>query len=176
MQAAILTMPGIGNSGPTHWQSLWEEAYPSIRRIQVDDWDRPVCASWTDAIEHAVTSAERPVVIAAHSLGCLAVAEWTARGSTERIAGIMFVSVPDPHGPCFPAEASGFNPPAQRAMPFQSIVVSSEDDPYGTADYMRRCAQTWGSRFVNVGAAGHINAASNLGKWDAGWQLLQTLL
>lgn len=176
MQVTILTMPGIGNSGPAHWQSLWEEAYPSIRRIQVDDWDRPVCASWTDAIEHAVTSAERPVVIAAHSLGCLAVAEWAARGSTERIAGIMFVSVPDPCGPRFPAEASGFNPPAQRAMPFQSIVVSSEDDPYGTADYMRRCAQAWGSRFVNVGTAGHINAASNLGKWDAGWELLQTLL
>ena len=176
MRAAILTMPGIGNSGPAHWQSLWEKAHPSIRRIQVDDWDRPVCASWTAAIERAVISAEQPIVIAAHSLGCLAVTEWATGGSVERIAGMMLVSVPDPRGPCFPREASGFGPPATRKLPFRSIVVSSEDDPYGTAAYMQRCADAWGSRFVNIGAAGHINANSNLGMWEMGWELLQTLL
>jgi len=33
----------------------------------------------------------------------------------------------------------------------------------------------WGSRFVEVGKAGHINAASRLGHWDEGKRLLAGL-
>ena len=36
-------------------------------------------------------------------------------------------------------------------------------------------AEGWGSRFVNAGAAGHINTASGLGLWDDGLALLKTL-
>jgi predicted alpha/beta hydrolase family esterase len=97
-------------------------------------------------------------------------------GNVDRVAGMMLVSVPDPLSSNFPAEASGFPPPALRPLPCKSIVVSSEDDPYGTPAYMRRCADAWGSVFINAGAAGHINAASNLDKWEQGLELLRTLL
>lgn len=28
MSSTVLTFPGIGNSGPRHWQSLWEQSNP----------------------------------------------------------------------------------------------------------------------------------------------------
>ena len=173
----VLLMPGINNSGPTHWQTLWEKDDPSLRRIEVDDWDNPVCASWVEAIDRAVTDADEdaPVIIVAHSLGCLPVIEWAMREPERNVRGFMLVSVPDPTGSRFPVEARGFATPPLKMLPYSSIVVSSEDDPYGAPAYARRCAEAWGSRFVNVGAAGHINAASNLGKWEQGLELLQSL-
>lgn len=175
MAANVLLMPGINNSGPAHWQSLWEKADSSSRRIQVDDWDRPVCSAWIGAIDNAVKSTGRQVIIVAHSLGCLPVVEWAMRAHTDSVCGAMLVAVPDPKGLDFPAEATGFASLPLRPLPFKSIVVSSENDPFGTPEYARRCADAWRSRFVNVGLAGHINASSGLGAWEKGMALLRTL-
>lgn len=172
---AVLLMPGIHNSGPTHWQSMWEQDNPTFRRIQVPDWDRPVCSDWVKAIGQAVRVAEEPAVIVAHSLGCLALAEWASQAEQGAVRALMFVSVPDPLGANFPAEASGFTRPPSKPLRFPSIVVSSEDDPFGAPAYARGYADAWGSRFVNIGAAGHINADSGLGVWQEGLGLLRTL-
>jgi predicted alpha/beta hydrolase family esterase len=37
----------------------------------------------------------------------------------------------------------------------------------------RQFAEVWGSEFVNIGAAGHINTASGYGEWPEGLALLQ---
>ena len=179
MSETVLIMPGIHNSGPEHWQSLWEAENPSFRRIEVDDWDNPVCASWVEAIDRAVQAASAPAVIVAHSLGCLPVIEWALQGRAQEGADVraaMLVSVPDVDGPNFPPQACGFGPVALRRLPFRSMVVSSVDDPYGTHAYRQRCADAWGSEFVSVGAAGHINAKSGLGAWEEGKALLHRLL
>lgn len=42
----ILVLAGLYNSGPDHWQSHWEAAFPNMRRVQQDDWDRSVYADW----------------------------------------------------------------------------------------------------------------------------------
>ncbi len=171
----VLLMPGINNSGPDHWQSHWERAYPAFRRIQAPNWDRPVCSDWVAAIERTVCTVDEPPVIVAHSLGCLPLAEWAMQAEPGAVRAAMFVSIPDPLGPNFPSEASGFrHPPAQR-LPFPSIVVSSEDDPFGKQKYARGYAEAWGSRFVNVGTAGHINGNSKLGMWEDGLALLRSL-
>ena len=60
-------------------------------------------------------------------------------------------------------------------LPFPSIVVASRDDPYVSLEQARSYATAWGSRWVDVGAAGHINSASNLGTWPAGYALLEDL-
>ena len=46
----VLLVPGIGNSGPTHWQSYWEAAHASYARVHQRDWDHPVCADWVAAL------------------------------------------------------------------------------------------------------------------------------
>lgn len=174
MPTTVLVLPGIGNSGPLHWQSRWEQLHPSFVRVQQRDWDRPVCIEWVAAIEKAVKGAGADTVLVAHSLACLAVAHWAAR-SHSPIKGALLVAVPDPEGVNFPGEASGFGLPPQSAFPFASIVVISEDDPYGTHAHSAGLAAAWGSRTVSVGNCGHINAASDLGDWQNGLDLLEQL-
>jgi uncharacterized protein len=170
----VLLVPGIGNSGPEHWQSRWEAEHDMYVRVQQKDWDHPVCREWEQALELAAQGAAPAPLIAAHSLGCLVVAQWLAWTSV-RVAGVLLVAVPDPAGSSFPAVAVGFSPFRPRRLPCASIVVASSDDPYAGLDFARQCAEYWGSRFVNVGCAGHINAASGLGNWTEGQRLLESL-
>ena len=61
-------------------------------------------------------------------------------------------------------------------LPFPSTLVASTDDPYCTFERATQFADAWGSRLVNIGARGHINADSALGDWPAGQALLQELI
>lgn len=175
MSPTILILPGIGNSGPAHWQTRWEAGDASMQRLQARDWDRPDRAEWVAALDAAVQRSGERSVLVAHSLACLQVAHWAAQ-TAHRIRAALLVAVPDPSGPSFPAEASGFAPLPMQRFAFPSIVVASSDDPYGSVDHARTCAQAWGSRLVEVGPAGHLNAASGLGDWSRGRALLEELL
>jgi len=174
MTARVLVLPGIGNSGTQHWQSLWEQATPDFERVIQRDWDNPVCAEWCAALENAARRAGPNVVLAAHSLACLVVAHWAAQPHAP-VRAALLVAVPDPAGPNFPQQAAGFLHTPMRPLSFPSIVVASTDDPYGTLDHSARVARAWNSRLVNIGASGHINAGSGLGAWPEGFALLSAL-
>lgn len=174
MTAHVLVLPGIGDSGPAHWQSLWAASDARFRKVAQRDWDRPACAEWSLALERAVAEAGPDTVLVAHSLGCLLAAHWLA-GTGQRIKAALLVAVPDPAGPAFPAEAEGFGV-ARQALPCRSIVVASRNDPYASIAFSRACASAWGSALVDMGDAGHINAGSGLGDWLPGRALLQGLL
>jgi uncharacterized protein len=174
MDTSVFIIPGYTNSGPNHWQTLWEAGDASMARLKVDDWDHPVCASWVAAIDAQTRSARKPVVAVAHSLGCLALVHWAAKHRL-RLHGALLVAVPDPRGPAFPPHAEGFWPIPPVKLPYRSVVVCSRDDPYATPEFAKSCADEWGSTFVDIGLAGHINSASNLGDWPAGLRLLEEL-
>ncbi|MDE1179410.1 alpha/beta hydrolase [Paraburkholderia sp.] len=167
MDFPVLVVPGIGNSGPAHWQTRWQSTHPTWQRLAVDDWDRVVCDDWVAAIDRQVRDSGPDTVIVAHSLGCLAVAHWGARHATP-VRGAWLVAVPDPEGPAFPSAASGFAPLPRGRLPFPGVIVASTDDPYGSAAHARDCADAWGSELHDVGARGHLNAASGLGDWPDG--------
>ena len=61
------------------------------------------------------------------------------------------------------------------SLPFQSVVVASDNDPYCRLERARLFAEHWGSRLVVVPGAGHINADSGLGDWPQGLKLLGAL-
>lgn len=174
MRPSALLLPGIGNSGPGHWQTLWEHSDTTLHRIDAQDWTQPACAQWVKNLDRAVHLAGPDVVLVAHSLGCLQVAHWAAIGQAP-VRAALLVAVPDPDGPAFPSAASGFSSLALKRFAFSSIVVASSDDPYADMDYSERCAQAWGSSLVNVGACGHLNAQSGLGDWQRGKDLLDML-
>src|SRR4029450_7084669 len=84
MRPPVLIVPGWGDSGPEHWQSLWERANPDFRRVAQRDWLYPVRGEWVETLEHEIRTAGEPVVLVAHSLGCLAGAHcvwWWPAGS-----------------------------------------------------------------------------------------------
>jgi predicted alpha/beta hydrolase family esterase len=171
----VLSVPGIGNSGAAHWQTLWEAKYPEVTRVVQRDWDNPDCNEWADVLEAAVLKSRAETVLVAHSLACLVVARWAAHTSLS-IRGAMLVAVPDPTGSNFPPEVRGFLPVSKNRFSFSSMVVESSDDPYGNPGFTRKCARAWGSRIVNIGSAGHINASSGLDEWNEGVGLLETLM
>lgn len=176
MTHPILIVPGIGNSGPGHWQSLWQARLPRAERLQVPDWDRVACDDWVAALARHVQALGADTTIVAHSLGCLTVAHWAARYGVK-IRGALLVAVPDPAAAAFPTtETSGFTPVPTQRLPFPAIVVSSTNDPYGSIGYARGCAEQWGSPLVDIGPRGHVNADSGLGDWPAGLALLEQLL
>ena len=41
-----LIVPGIGNSGPQHWQTRGSDNILTWQRVQQRDADRPVCDEW----------------------------------------------------------------------------------------------------------------------------------
>jgi hypothetical protein len=170
-----LVLPGIGNSGPNHWQSLWEKANPSFVRVQQRDWDRPVCAEWVEALDREIARLRDRPVLVAHSLGCLLLVHWAAC-SVSAVRAALLVAPPDPDGPAFPREAIGFSPLPMKPFAFPSAVVASTNDPYGSLAFAERCAISWGSRLVNIGAAGHVNAESGLGPWQEGLAVLEQLV
>ena len=168
-------VPGIGNSGPRHWQTLWERRHPQWQRVQQCDWDRPVLTEWLPALASAVAGLPAPPVLIAHSMGCLLVAHWAQRASVP-VRAALLVAPPDPQAPAFPATTRGFETVPPGRLPFPSLVVASSNDPFGSVDYAKRCAVAWGSGFAEAGAIGHINAESELGEWPDGVVLLEQLL
>lgn len=174
METIPLILAGIGNSGPEHWQTLWQAEEPRFEKLEHSEWDKPDRAVWVEELEAKLATLDENVVLVAHSLACLLVAHWSS--STERrVAGALLVSVPDPSGSNFPASATGFGNVPLRALPFRSVVVASTNDPYASAEYMKACAEAWGSSFQLVGEQGHINASSGLGRWPQGRAFLREL-
>ena len=174
MNVPTLILPGFGNSDHAHWQTLWGYANPEFIRVQQKDWHSPVCDEWVNGLEQAVENMGESPVLVAHSLGCLCVAHWAARTSLK-IKGALLVAPPNPEGVGFPSGANGFSPVPLGSFGFPSIVVASSNDPYGSLEFARSCGSGWGSRFVNIGPAGHINSESGLGDWPEGWALFQEL-
>ena len=158
-----LIVPGIGNSGPEHWQTRGSDNIRSGNGVQQQDWDRPVCEEWLRRLDEAIGRLTVPPVLIAHSMGCLVVAHWAHRSSVP-VRAAFLVAVPDPDGPLLPPTAQGFQSVPAGMLRCPSLVVASSDDPFGSVAYARRCAVGWGSLFVEVGAAGHINADSGSGR------------
>jgi hypothetical protein len=173
-----LILPGLGNSGPEHWQSLWEREDPDCRRVLQAEWDAPRCEDWVVTLAAAVEAERGPVVLVAHSSSCALVAHWAlgvAPAGLTRVRGALLVAPSDPDGAEYPNGPTGFGPVPLATLPFASVVVASTNDVYVSLERAQEYADAWGSRFVNAGALGHINAASALGKWPAGYALLTEL-
>ena len=166
----VLIVPGIGNSGPSHWQSIWERKFPALTRVVQRDWDHPESDLWVVELD-AYIRANESCIIVAHSLGCLVVARWTEL-HRKKVAGVLMVAIPDPSAPAFPVEARGFEAVPARWHGGPLTVVSSNDDPYATPAFTGHCVSAWGAEHVNIGSAGHINSASGLGDWPAGWAMV----
>lgn len=174
---SVLIVPGIGNSGPGHWQTQWERQEPGrFKRIEQADWERPHAPTWSHTFVRAVEREPEPVVIVAHSLGTL-LSVLAVPACEHKVAAALLVSVPDPAGAAFPrAEATGFDTVPRRRLVFPSLVVMSSNDPYGSVEHARELAQCWGSAFTCIGEAGHINASSGLACWAQGRALLDRLI
>ena len=76
-----LIVPGWQGSPDNHWQSHWQRTLPNSARVEQQDWLTPQRQDWVHVLEQAIAAERSPVILIAHSLGCVTVAHWAAQAS-----------------------------------------------------------------------------------------------
>jgi uncharacterized protein len=171
----VLILPGWQNSGPSHWQSLWQAEH-GFERVEQADWLWPRRGDWMARLDEVLLDDDRPAVLAAHSLGCQLVAAWAAHSQhTARVQGALLVAPPDTARDDMPPQLSGWRQIVMARLPFAAHVVYSSDDPYVAVDRALAMAEAWGAKISALGPRGHINGASGLGAWPQGLLWLNEL-
>ena len=184
-QPTVLIVPGLRDAVAAHWQTLLEARLRAAGRpvacvppMGREDLD---CARKVAAIERAARSVDGPIVLVAHSGGCIMVAHWALQ--TQRaVQGALLATPPDFEAPMpegYPTldalSAGGWLPVPRQRLPFPSIVAASQDDPLADFDHVAMLARDWGSRLVDLGKVGHLNPASGYGEWRRAEALIDEL-
>ena len=169
----VLILPGWQNSGPDHWQSRWE-AIHGYRRVDQHDWMHPKRGDWLARLEEVVLGCDGPVLLVAHSLGCILTAAWAAHSrNTHRVRAALLVAPGDAEDDALRDVLPSWSPVPMQVLPFPSVLVGSRNDPYCSFGRALVMGEAWGSRFEDLGNRGHINAEAGLGDWMGGHEMLQ---
>lgn len=180
----VLIVPGLRDHMPEHWQTFLERELPNARSVPRMDSDRDKlsCAAWVARLQDSLAQIEGPVILAAHSAGCMIVVHW-AQQHQRAIKGALLATPADLESPLpegYPTQEvllqNGWVPTPRARLPFPSIVAASENDPLGRLERVEALAQAWGSRFVNVGNVGHLNPAAGYGRWPQAEQFVRELM
>lgn len=178
----VLIVPGLRDAVKEHWQTLLAAKLARVRTVPPMGRADLDCGARVAALEREAQAIEGPVVLVAHSGGCLTVAHW-ARQTQRAVLGALLATPADFERPLpegYPAmqqlQAAGWLPVPRLPLPFPSIVAASRDDPL--ADYARvlGLAGDWGSDVVDLGKVGHLNPASGHGPWPRAEDLVVDLI
>lgn len=151
----LLVVPGLHDSGPGHWQTWLQAQYRDARRVVQHDWSRPDLDRWAERIGSTLDGAGprgQDWIAVAHSFGCLAIARHFVLRPDSPVRAVLFVA---------PAEPDKFGIAAalpQGRLPVPSMLVASDNDPWMQRASTRRWAARWGSGWLTLGEAGHVNA------------------
>lgn len=167
----FIIVPGWRDSGPGHLQSLWAGRLEGAVRVRQDDWITPSRQAWVMTLAQTILAQPGPVIIVAHSLGCMATVHLPPEAAAA-IEGALLVAPADPERR---AVLSDFAPVPCQKLPYRSVLVASSNDPYCPVRLAGAYARAWGSEFVRIQDGGHINIESGHGEWPLGVALLQSL-
>lgn len=172
----VLILPGWQGSGPTHWQSRWEQAH-GYTRVEQHDLMRPLRGDWIARLEDVLLSCDEPAVLVAHSLGCQHVAAWAAHSrNTHLVRAALLVAPPDVERNDLRTLLPSWSPVALGRLPFSARMLVSSNDPFCSLAHSRLFAQAWGADLIDVGPRGHLNAESGLDDWPQAHALLCQLM
>lgn len=182
MQPTVLFVPGLRDHVAEHWQTLLAAELPGSRTVAPLEHDKLSCAARVEALDQAIAAIEGPVVLAAHSAGCLMVVHWAQSRLRTNVVGALLatpadVEVPLPAGyPTFDdLKANGWLPIPREPLPFRSVLAASTNDPLAALDRTVNMAQDWGCKPVLLGEVGHLNPAAGYGPWPQGRALIEAL-
>ncbi len=154
----LLIIPGLRDSGTTHWQSWLQQQYRDARRVVQRDFSQPDLERWSERIGSSLDHAgSGPWIAVAHSFGCLALVRHLADQPDSPIRSALLVA---------PAEPDRFG--LAEALPHGRLgrpcsVIASQTDPWMSAASSLRWATRWGANYSNLGDVGHINSESGFG-------------
>ena len=163
-----LIVPGLQGSGPQHWQSLWQDEHLDYERVVQQDWGSANLENWAQAVVRQIGIFSGPVILVAHSFGCLASVR-AAQLAPLRIRGAMLVA------PANPLRFGIAHVLPRQPLHCPSLLVARRSDPWMSYGDAACWARRWGSLVVDAGNAGHINVPAGYGHWFEGEQLLDEL-
>lgn len=176
---SVVIVPGLGNSGPQHWQTLLQAELPNASRVEQMFWNLPIRWQWVHSLEQHMKKLPGPVVLVGHSAGALTIVEWALRGgSSQNVIGALLVAPPDVEdielelAPLWLRKLLGWAPISRNRLPFPSVLVTSSNDPMSTETRLHALAGYWGSKIQSLGEAGHINADSGYGDWPGAKEIV----
>jgi predicted alpha/beta hydrolase family esterase len=172
----VLILAGLNGSGPLHWQCLWAQnsAYSVVEQ---HDWRTPLRGDWLARLDDVIADLQAPIYLVAHSLACIQVAAWANKSvQADKVKGALLVAPSDVEAPPLTHALSSWRPVEMKALPFDSILVARQNDPFCSVDRAMAFAKAWGSTWKDVGCKGHLNADANLGDWPEGQALLNDLM
>ncbi|WP_106854373.1 RBBP9/YdeN family alpha/beta hydrolase [Caballeronia novacaledonica] len=178
----VLIVPGLRDHVADHWQTLLAAKLPRVHTVEPLEHNKLGCTARVVAIARAIQSIDGPVIVVAHSAGVMMLAHWVSRHDSSMIRGALLAAPADLETPMpagYPTidalSEHGWLPIPRAILPFPSIVAASSNDPLTRIERARDFAQAWGSRFLELGAAGHLNPASGHGEWPRAEELLSEL-
>jgi predicted alpha/beta hydrolase family esterase len=181
MTSTILFVPGLRDHVAEHWQTLLAAEMPGSHTVPPLEHDKLSCAARVEALDQAVNAIEGPVVLVAHSAGCLMVAHW-AQSRRRPIKGALLATPADvstPLPPGYPKiedlQANGWLPLPRTRLPFPTLLAASANDPLCGFDRAEEMARDWGSRLISLGEVGHLNPAAGFGPWPGARPLIDEL-
>ena len=180
--ATLLIVPGLRDAVAQHWQTLLAASWPDARSVSPMGREDLSCARRVQALEEEAQAIRGPLLLVAHSGGCLTVAHWAARSRRPVRAALLAApadfDTPLPAGYPSPNElqAGGWLPVPRQRLPFHSVLAASRNDPLCSPAAAAKLAADWGSQWCDIGAVGHLNPASGYGPWPQATELIQQLL
>ncbi|MHC8380782.1 RBBP9/YdeN family alpha/beta hydrolase [Pseudomonas sp. LB3P14] len=181
IEPTILIVPGLRDDVPQHWQTLLAARLPRVRSVAPMGRDDLDCAALVAAIEREAQAIDGPLVIVAHSAGCIMVAHWALQ-TKRSVQGALLATPPDlesalPEGnPTIEAlRTGGWLPVPRSRLPFRSIVGASRNDPLANFEHVAGLALDWGAELADLGEVGHLNPASGHGDWPQAEAFLASL-
>lgn len=124
-------VPGWYGSEDAHWQSHWQRALPNASRVEQQDWITPLRADWIAELDAEIRRQPGPVVLIAHSLGCVTVALWAAQAERrvrDQVRGALLVAPADVERESCAEALRNFAPISREPLPFPSVLVGSDND------------------------------------------------
>jgi predicted alpha/beta hydrolase family esterase len=179
--ATVLLVPGLRDAVAQHWQTLLEARLARVASVAPMGRADLDCAAKVDAIERAARAIQGPILIVAHSAGCVMVAHWAQR-TRRLVRGALLATPPDfeqPMPPGYPSienlRAGGWLPVPRAPLPFPAIVAASGNDPLASFARVEQMARDWHAELVDLGEVGHLNPASGYGEWPVADVLISRL-
>jgi predicted alpha/beta hydrolase family esterase len=170
-EPTVLIVPGLRDAMAQHWQTLLAARLPRVRSVAPMGRENLDCAARVAAVEREAQAIEGPLVIVAHSAGCIIVAHWALQ-TKRAVHGALLATPPDFQSPIPESYTTikalgdaGWLPVPRSRLPFRSIVAASRNDPLGRFKRVAALAFDWGANLVDVGKVGHLNLASGYGDW-----------
>ncbi len=155
----------------------WAQKLSTARVVEQTYWSRPNLNDWVGRLIEEINLCERPVLILAHSLGVVTLAHTVARFDGAKIAGAFLVAPPSEAAvSVIESIDPAFTPYPTTPLPFPTVLIASQNDPFCSYEEATRLAAAWGSDLTDAGEAGHINAESGHGPWPEGLMKLASFL